>query len=52
MGEKKVVEGCKNQYTQDEIDNYFGESEDSVRGCNGCPNFQYVNGLCTCTKAQ
>ena len=45
------VEGCKNNYTQEEINEYFGESEESIKKCNGCPNFTYDNGLCTCSKA-
>ncbi len=44
--------GCKNNFTNEEIEKYFGESEETMDICNSCPYCSYKNGLVTCTKPE
>ena len=42
--------GCKNNYSDTEIEKYFGESEEAMELCNSCPYLSYRNGLIICKK--
>ena len=40
---------CLNNYkNSEEIDMYFGESEESLKNCNKCGNLIYDNGTIMC----
>lgn len=41
---------CLNGYLDNEIDAYFGESEESLKKCGRCPHFTYEDGMGTCNK--
>lgn len=41
---------CLNNYTNDQIETYFGESEESMKKCNNCPHLKYEDGTITCDK--
>lgn len=36
-----LIDGCKNNYTTENIDRLFCESEEAERICENCPNFIY-----------
>ena len=40
--------GCLNNFNKEEIQKYFGESEESLKVCNKCSNFVYEDGLVRC----
>lgn len=42
--------GCKHNYSNFEIEKYFGESEESMEICSSCPHYHYRGGLMTCDK--
>lgn len=44
----KIIAGCKNGYTKENINKYFYESEESQEVCNSCPHLVYKNGMLTC----
>ena len=43
---------CKNNYTKENFDQYYGESEQELRNCAGCPYMDYdsSDGTMTCKK--
>lgn len=41
---------CLNNFTDSEIQEYFGESEESMKKCNKCPHLIYEDGTMTCEK--
>lgn len=42
---------CLNNFKSiEEIENFFGESEETMKKCNKCPNLIYENGTMFCQK--
>lgn len=42
---------CMNNYTKEDYDKYFAESDDSLRTCGNCPYFNYTSdGIATCSN--
>lgn len=41
---------CINNCNIEEIERYFGESEEFMENCSSCPNFRYSNGIIVCKK--
>lgn len=46
-----MMDDCLNNYKSiEEIENFFGESDESIKKCNRCPNLIYENGTMFCQK--
>lgn len=39
---------CLNNFEISDIDNYFGESDETIKKCNKCPHLVYENGTMSC----
>lgn len=39
---------CKNNFTEETIEENFGNTENSLKICNTCENFVYSEGIETC----
>lgn len=39
---------CANNYTNENIIQLFGESEEGIKKCRSCSNFKYEDGQLTC----
>jgi len=48
----KFIDGCKNHFTEDNIESLFCESDASIEACNSCQYFKYYSNLgeCRCEK--
>jgi hypothetical protein len=40
---------CLNNYNEEDIEKFFGESDESMKKCNKCKNLIYENGTLTCS---
>lgn len=43
-------ENCLNNYSDEDIIRYFGESDESIKKCNKCPYLYYEDGIMQCKK--
>lgn len=46
----RTIEGCLNNFTEEEIEECFCESESIIKVCNRCPYMNYEDGIMTCEK--
>ena len=56
----RIIEGCKNHYTEETLFDYFMEreedmencSKEDMENCSNCPNLRYVGGTMTCAMME
>lgn len=46
----KINVECQANYNSETFHKYYGESEQELRKCDGCPYMEFVDGIMTCTK--
>ena len=44
-----IMKECLNNYNEEDIEKFFGESDESMKKCNKCKNLIYENGTLTCS---
>lgn len=48
----RIIEGCKNHYTEETLFDYFMEREEDMENCSNCPKLRYVGGTMTCAMME